>query len=432
MQTDSSHPIAVPSCAPAADPLPAVNEQSCGAGREAGIPSDFQQTAPADHYLDEENKGDHSAGGSAPPPELTTTEVGAELGRESPQPEARKDREFLKPTDVLSLRPAEWEGQAAPPWSSQPPRAEPRGVNFNSRSQQPRQGFTFGSGNGPGNWTPPNFAGGFGSTAASSFPNIERTQHFPSQVWPHPSPASGPEHYRPPRAVPGAFLPRAYSEGHVLPPTALYGPPERMCNARGTLYSGSSFPVYGQALFPPDFRAVETAAADEGGQIEIALPGARPSSRYQRLLHEHYHRQRSQLYGMPNINALASPFGRIPPNVIRGGTAMPVPAQAAAPGARGDYVPPMTWLREGVAAPGVGFLNTQLATISSPAPALEARHSAAAAALETPDDGDDEAADKAGGLGDNAYNDIGLVVTRTKELEKILRDLFGASGEAAA
>ncbi|CAM9454363.1 unnamed protein product, partial [Laminaria digitata] len=29
---------------------------------------------------------------------------------------------------------------------------------------------------------------------------------------------------------------------------------------------------------------------------------------------------------------------------------------------------------------------------------------------------------------DNAYNDIGLVVTRTKELEKILRDLFGASG----
>lgn len=30
---------------------------------------------------------------------------------------------------------------------------------------------------------------------------------------------------------------------------------------------------------------------------------------------------------------------------------------------------------------------------------------------------------------DNAYNDIGLVVTRTKELEKILKDLFGASGE---
>lgn len=29
----------------------------------------------------------------------------------------------------------------------------------------------------------------------------------------------------------------------------------------------------------------------------------------------------------------------------------------------------------------------------------------------------------------NAYNDIGLVVTRTKELEKILRDMFGATGE---
>lgn len=29
----------------------------------------------------------------------------------------------------------------------------------------------------------------------------------------------------------------------------------------------------------------------------------------------------------------------------------------------------------------------------------------------------------------NAYNDIGLVVTRTKELEKVLRDLFGATGE---
>lgn len=29
----------------------------------------------------------------------------------------------------------------------------------------------------------------------------------------------------------------------------------------------------------------------------------------------------------------------------------------------------------------------------------------------------------------NAYNDIGLVVTRTKELEKILKDFFGASGE---
>ncbi|CAM9843832.1 unnamed protein product, partial [Scytosiphon promiscuus] len=28
----------------------------------------------------------------------------------------------------------------------------------------------------------------------------------------------------------------------------------------------------------------------------------------------------------------------------------------------------------------------------------------------------------------NAYNDIGLVVTRTKELEKIMRDLFGATG----
>lgn len=29
----------------------------------------------------------------------------------------------------------------------------------------------------------------------------------------------------------------------------------------------------------------------------------------------------------------------------------------------------------------------------------------------------------------NAYNDIGLVVTRTKELEKIMRDLFHATGE---
>lgn len=39
----------------------------------------------------------------------------------------------------------------------------------------------------------------------------------------------------------------------------------------------------------------------------------------------------------------------------------------------------------------------------------------------------------AGGEGEvrhnNAYNDIGLVVTRTKELEKILKDMFGASGE---
>lgn len=29
----------------------------------------------------------------------------------------------------------------------------------------------------------------------------------------------------------------------------------------------------------------------------------------------------------------------------------------------------------------------------------------------------------------NAYNDIGLVVTRTKELEKIMRDLFHATGK---
>lgn len=32
---------------------------------------------------------------------------------------------------------------------------------------------------------------------------------------------------------------------------------------------------------------------------------------------------------------------------------------------------------------------------------------------------------------DSAYNDIGLVVTRTKELEKILKDLFGATGQFA-
>ncbi|CAM9832257.1 unnamed protein product [Ectocarpus fasciculatus] len=221
----------------------------------------------------------------------------------------------------------------------------------------------------------------------------------------------------PPAAAAAAYYghhqPTQYSAGGPTPPP----PPGTMLGGAGLPYhshhSGFNLPDTGRA----PLLSAPLPPGGGGDRYDLVLP---PGAVYDQH-HEHQHvyhphqalhpqQQRQLELGRPGLLASA---------------ATATPAEHPRPDATAGA--PQTFTEGVLTIPQSGSSG---ATASG-----GARGGAAAAAAVLGTAAGVMAAAAAGGRADgdavqnNAYNDIGLVVTRTKELEKIMRDSFHATGE---
>lgn len=189
-------------------------------------------------------------------------------------------------------------------------------------------------------------------------------------------------------------------------------------------YSGFSLPVAGRApLFP-------TTPGQGGGSFDYIL--------YQQQQHQHHHMDGS----MEQARHCSTPAAATPaPTTASANPAPPAQATTIARHSPPSTNTSATGTGDGASAsqssgaagatqnPGQGMAVTAAPQGGGGGASGGARGGAARGTVA----GVMAAAAAAGGAdGDavqNAYNDIGLVVTRTKELEKIMRDLFHATGE---
>ncbi|CAM9275396.1 unnamed protein product, partial [Ectocarpus sp. 13 AM-2016] len=217
-------------------------------------------------------------------------------------------------------------------------------------------------------------------------------------------------HAQPPPAAAAAYYghhpPTQYSAGGPTPP-----PPP------GTVLGGAGLPYHSYQsgfVLPFTGRAPLLSAPPPGGGIDrydlVPLGAAYdPHHGHQRVCQpKHALHSRQQQFESGSPDALA-PAEHPRPD-----------ATAGAPQTLTEGVLTMPQSSSGGAASG-GVRGG--APAPAPAPALGTAAgvmAAAAAAAGGRADGD--------AVQNNAYNDIGLVVTRTKELEKIMRDSFHATG----
>lgn len=373
----------------------------------------------------------------------------AESNLELLRPEKTHVNVDEKSTHFLSSKTTDWAGAVSPP-NHLPITAEPSGVQG---SELVRQGHP--SAHGLVEWIPREGRHNL-PAAACPLPVVRPPQqYFPPNSL-HPLSPVQLGHY-PLSAVHGALPPRVhpFNGQHVSYPSAFLGPTGMTHGAQGSDYSVFCPPGYGQPLLSPPGPALvnnTVRAPDGGGGFKIFHPG----ENHPKLLHaqqyhsQHqlHHPQRSQLEGMPASNDNARPFGNTTPNrTTSRGTPVPaMPPQHFHGHVHG--IPPRASSREGhVAAPAPSGKIEDTQSSVSPAEDGGASSSSADAEADTAADavsgdrvGGTTGVDVRGGEGqmeceererqNSAYKDIGLVVARTKTLEMLLKDLFGASGKS--
>lgn len=344
-----------------------------------------------------------------------------------------------KSTNILSKTTA-WAGAMSSP-NPRPITVEPGRVQGTDLA---RQGHP--SAHGLVEWLPRE-GGQNLTTAACPSPVVRPPQQYfpPHSLHPLSPPVQLVHH--PLSAVPRALPPcvHPFNGQHASYPSPIRG---ATGITRGSDYSVSLLPGYGQPLSStpgPPLNSNTVRAPDGVGGYKIFHPGENrvqmlQAQQYHSQYHQYNQLQHSQLDGMPTSHIKARSFGNTsaPPTGTTSGR-MPVrgmPSQHFHGLVHG--IPARASSREGhvdAPAPCGENVDTQPSatdggTSTSSADAREADTDSVSVSGDGGTTGVDVKGGKEREREESTYNDIGLVVARTKTLEMLLKDLFGASGES--